>query len=250
MDKVKEIRKNLMMPFIKLDFDENKHVYFVENKPLKASVSKLIKEFYIPFPASKKARELTQENKDAGVINKYTGMSEKEILAQWKAINKEAIDRGHRVHLFGEHYPSNPQMKPKCKQEEAVVKFWKDLPDHIIPVTMELRMYHFTKMFGGTADIILFDTKKGEYIIADYKTNNDLFKNFRSKKMTGIFSHLLDMPFSHYEIQLSYYQIMLEQTGCQVGKRVIVYLQKDGNYTLYDTTDYTKELKEKIESYA
>lgn len=249
MQNLKDIREKIMLPFIKLDFNEEKHVYFVDNKPLKASVSKLISKFYKKFPAKQKAKEIAEGNTRTGAVNKYTGMSTKEILDQWKEINLESTTRGTRVHEFGELYPFNRSLKPRCKQEEAVKKFWDEMPSHIIPVTMELRMYHFKKMFAGTADIILYDTKREEYIIADYKTNNDLFKNHQGQKMLAPFQYLLDTPFSHYELQLSYYQIMLEQTGVPVSRRIIVYLQKDGEYKMFDTKNLTEPIKEIINSY-
>ena len=243
-------KKRIRSSFVKLDFDEDKHVYFVDNKPLKASVSKLIKQFYKPFLSKKKAKEIVQGNLQTGSINKYSGMSEREILAQWKEINEEALERGNRVHEFGERYPFNKKLKPICNQEKAVVKFWEELPSHIYPVMLEYRMYHFDKMFGGTADIILFDTKKGQYIIADYKTNNDLFKNYKEKKMLNPFEDLLDCPFSHYELQLSYYQIMLEQISVKVDKRIIIHLLKDGNYKLYNSRDFTTRINNTLYSKA
>jgi hypothetical protein len=165
------------------------------------------------------------------------------ILQDWLDINKESIERGHRVHSFGELYQFDRSLKPSCPQEEAIVKFWQEVPEHIIPVAAELRMYHFKELYAGTADIILFDTKTQTYIIADYKTNKDLYKNFKGKTMTGVFSHLLDCPLNHYVIQLSYYQILLEQVGVQVGRRVIIWLGLDGNYTLIDTEDVRNLLK-------
>lgn len=248
MDKnIKQLRKQVKLPFIKLDFNEEKHIYFVNNKPLKASVSKLIKAFYDEFPTDKKAGEIAESNEKYGAVNKYTGMSKEQILAQWKEINLESTTRGTRVHEFGEFYPFNRKLKPRCKQEEAAKKFWDEMPSHIVPVDMEIRMYHFEKMFAGTADILLYDTKTKSFIIADYKTNKDLFKNYKKQKMKGMFSQLLDSPFNHYQIQLSFYQILLEQIkGIKVSRRIIVYLDFDGNYKMYDTTNFTNRLKQHI----
>ena len=233
-----------MLPFIKLDFDEEKHVYFVDGKPLKASVSKLIKQFYKPFPSKQKAEEIEKGMKTTGAVGKYSGMSSKKILKQWKKINEESTTRGTRVHEFGEVYPFNRRLKPRCKQEEAIVKFWEDLPNYLIPVTMELRMYHFELMFGGTADILLYNTLNNTFVIADYKTNKDLFKNYQGQTMTGIFKDKLDMPYSHYEIQLSYYQIMLEQIKkVKITQRIIVYLKLDGSYKMYQPEDVTTKLR-------
>jgi hypothetical protein len=228
-----ELLTKIQQPFNKLSFEEKKHKYYVDNQPIRTSVSGLISEFYEHFNAQQVAPHSAAK----------MGISTEEVLAQWAAINQESRDRGHRVHNFGEVYQFNRNLKPSCPQEEAIVKFWQDVPEHILPLAAELRMYHFKHLFAGTADIILFDTKTQTYIIADYKTNKDLFKNYMGKTMTGPFSHLLDMPLNHYVIQLSYYQLLLEQVGVKVSRRVIIWLGLDGNYQLFDTEDVTDILK-------
>jgi hypothetical protein len=220
-------------PFNKLTFEEEKHKYYVESKPIKISVSGLISNFYEHFNSKEIAPFSAAKE----------GVTEEEILKRWQDINLESRERGHRVHNFGELYQFNKNLKPSCPQEKAIVKFWEELPEHIIPVAAELRMYHFTYLFAGTADIILFDTKTQTYIIADYKTNKDLFKNYKGKTMIGPFSHFLDNPLNHYVIQLSYYQLLLEQLGVKVSKRVVIWLQLDGTYTLFNTEDVTDILK-------
>jgi hypothetical protein len=228
-----ELLTKIKSPFNNLTFEEKKHKYYVEGTPIKTSVSGLITQFYEEF--------------NAEIVAPYSaekaGVTTEEILAQWAAINQESRDRGHRVHNFGELYQFDRSLKPSCPQEEAIVAFWKSIPEHIIPVAAELRMYHFKYLFAGTADIILFDTKTQTYIIADYKTNKDLFKNYKGKTMTGPFSHLLDNPLNHYVIQLSYYQLLLEQVGVKVTKRVIVWLGLDGKFSMIDTDDVTDILR-------
>lgn len=243
-----KIQQRVRKPFIKLDFDEDKHTYFVDNKPLKTSVSGVIKSFYTPYPAKEEARRIAESSNRAGVQNKYTGMSTQDILKLWKEINLESTTRGSRVHLFGENYPFNKSLIPQCSQEKAIVKFWSSVPEHFIVAALELRMYHFTKLFGGTADILFFDTKTQTYIIADYKTNADLFKNYNQKKMLAPFDDLLDCPFSHYEIQLSLYQILLEQIGVKVSRRVIIHLTMGEDFIMYDAQDLTLPLKQYLET--
>jgi hypothetical protein len=228
-----ELLNRIKQPFSTLSFAEKEHKYFVEEEPIKISVSGLISQYYEKFNAHEVSAKVSQR----------TGVPQTMILQDWLDINKESIERGHRVHSFGELYQFDRSLKPSCPQEEAIVKFWQEVPEHIIPVAAELRMYHFKELYAGTADIILFDTKTQTYIIADYKTNKDLYKNFKGKTMTGVFSHLLDCPLNHYVIQLSYYQILLEQVGVQVGRRVIIWLGLDGNYTLIDTEDVRNLLK-------
>jgi hypothetical protein len=228
-----ELLTKIQKPFSNLAFEEKKHKYYVEGQPINKSVSALIGEFYEHFDAKQVAPYSAAK----------MGLTTEEVLAHWAAINQESRDRGHRVHNFGEVYQFNRNLKPSCPQEEAIVKFWQDVPEHILPLAAELRMYHFKHLFAGTADIILFDTKTQTYIIADYKTNKDLLKNYMGKTMIGPFSHLLDNPLNHYVIQLSYYQLLLEQVGVKVSRRVIIWLGLDGNYQLFDTEDVTDILK-------
>ena len=228
-----ELLQRIQQPFNKLSFEETKHRYYVEGNPLSKSVSALIGDFYEHFNAEQVAPYSAAK----------AGVTTEEILKQWADINQESRDRGHRVHAFGEIYQFNRNLRPSCPQEEAIVKFWQDVPEHILPLAAELRMYHFKHLFAGTADIILFDTKTQTYIIADYKTNKDLLKNYKGKTMLGPFSHLLDNPLNHYAIQLSYYQLLLEQVGVKVSKRVIIWLGLDGNYQLFNTEDVTDILK-------
>lgn len=229
MDQITKIKE----AFNNLTFEEEKHKYFIDSQPVNKSVSGLISDFYEHFNAEQIAPYSAAK----------LGVTTEQVLLHWATINQEAINRGHRVHAFGEVYPFNRSLKPSCPQEEAIVKFWQDVPEHILPLAAELRMYHFKHLFAGTADLILFDTKTQTYIIADYKTNKDLFKNYQGKTMIGPFSHLLDTPLNHYVIQLSYYQILLEQVGVKVSRRMIIWLNIDGTYQIFDTEDVTDILK-------
>lgn len=229
-----DIRNYIKDQFKDLVFEPEDHLYFVNGKPIQISVSGKIKKYYEPF--------------DAIGVSQFTYMhkgysSPQEQRDDWKAIADEAIEIGNKTHLFGELYAFNRNLRPQSQYDVAVMKFWNDLPSYVIPVMVEVKMYHRTSLYAGTSDILLFNTRTEKFIIADYKTNKDLFKNYNGKTMLGPFSHLLDTPFSHYEIQLSYYQILIEQIGLEVSHRKIVHLKPDGNYDIYDTNDYTQVLK-------
>jgi len=226
--------KRILKFFNELEFDEGKHLYTINGHKINSSVSKIIKNFVKPFNL----------NGISKGVAKKEGVSQDVILKRWKQAGKEACDKGTRVHLFGELYPFDRTLKPSDKYEEAVVKFWDDLPDHIVPVVMELRMYHKDYLFAGTGDILLYNKNTGHYIIGDYKTNKDLFKNFKGQRMLSLFDDLLDMPLNHYQLQLSFYQILFEQIGLKVESRKIIWLKPDGEYEMYDTEDYTGILKE------
>lgn len=237
---MRELSQQLEEFFKDVSFTESNHQYNIGDYKLKLSVSGVVGKFKNTF--------------DASVVSHYTaikeGISQEEVLKNWDDIREEACSRGNRVHIFGELYAKNRNLIPSCNQEKAVVKFWNDLPEHIVLVQCELVMFHREKLFGGTADIIAFNTETKTFVILDYKTNKDLFKNHNGQMLNGVFSDLLDTPFNHYQIQLSLYQILLEQAGIKVSSRKLIWLRKDGEYELFDTEDYTKKLKLYLETTA
>lgn len=236
MQKKKEIIKKY---FNRLSFIEETHKYFVDGKPIKLSVSGKCNQYLKPFDT---------DGISIGVARKE-GKSQAEVLKEWKDISDEAIKIGNKTHIFGELYALDRTLKPSNGYEEAVVKFWKEMPEHIVPVMLEAQMYHKKFLFAGTSDILLYNKKTEKYIIADYKTNKDLFKNYKKQTMLAPFDNLLDQPINHYQLQLSYYQILIEQIPeIEVTNRFIVWIKPDGEYEMYLAKDYTKLLLKELEN--
>lgn len=217
--------------FSNLDFNEEAHQYKYKGREF-SSVSKYIKQYTKPFDAER----------IAGFVAKKRGVTKADILQEWEDTKNEACEKGNRVHQFGEYYHSH-KLNPSDGYEEAIVNFWNDVPDHVILVRNEIQMFSEELGVAGTADILLFNTKTGRFIIADYKTNKDLFKNHRGQTLLDDYKFLKDMPYSKYEIQLSFYQLLFEQTGFEVENRIIVWLKPDGSYEKY----FTRDLRENIQ---
>lgn len=232
-------KENIQRFFDKLSFEEDSHQYAVEGKSLKISVSGLIKSYV----------EYVNYDKIAKNIDRKLSLPVGSTQRRWKYKSSVACALGNKGHYFGELYAFHRNIEPTDKFEEAAKKFWDELPDHIIPVFTELQMYHLKHLFGGTADIILFNTITKKFIIADYKTNEDLFKNFKGKKLKAPFEDLLENAFNKYQLQFSFYQILFEQTGYEVEKRVLIWLRPDGTYQTYFTDDYTDRLRKELENY-
>lgn len=230
---MESIKKSIIEFYSGLTFDEETHKYFVKGVPIEKSVSAKLKDFCQPFNRDFLSKRVAYSR----------GVTQEEILAEWQAAADKAIKTGKETHLFGELYPFNRDLRPQSQFEVAVMKFWNDLPAHIVPVVTELQMYHKEKFYAGTADLILYNLQSEKFIIGDYKTNKDLFKNYKNQKLTGRFCNFLDTPFNKYQLQLSYYQILLEQTGVQVSNRKLIWLLPDGNYNLYECQDLTQYLR-------
>jgi ATP-dependent exoDNAse (exonuclease V) beta subunit len=217
--------------FNDLEFEEHSHTYRVKGEIL-PSVSFLIKQVTPPFDEQEISKKVSlRDNRPRA-----------EVLTEWKEIRDEACDRGKRVHNFAEEYAFDRELKPTCPQEKAAKKFWDQMPAHIVPMFVELKMYHKLFRYAGTTDLVLFDRNTGMFILADYKTNKDLFKNFNKQRLLFPFNNMLATPYSKYALQLSYYQILFEQTGFKVSHRKLIYLDMDGGYGIYDLNDYTNVL--------
>lgn len=232
MENLDELRNSIKVKFENLNFQEESHTYDVEDIKLK-SVSHFIKDY---------AEEFNPINAAIGV-SKKTGKTVGEVLQEWEDMKNEACDLGTATHLFGEYFIETGDNSPSNGYEEAIVKFWTDLSEEYIPVTLELQMYCRKMGIAGTADIILYNKTTGKFVIADYKTNKDLFKNFKGKKLKAPFDDLYDSPIGKYTIQLSMYQLLFELTGFEVEDRFLIWVKPDGTYTLHHTPD----VRDKIE---
>lgn len=227
--------------FSKIEFEEKSHTYQVGGIPL-TSVSNTIKQ-YEPYFDAEAASKFKA---------KKLGMSPEAVLEMWEDKKNKACDKGHKVHTFGEKYAFD-RTTPHTTDEEilpyekAIVKFWQDLPEHIVPAMVELQMFDLPYGIAGTSDIILYDKEKKSFIIADYKTNENLFKNY-NKRLKGPFSDMISMPYNKYQLQLSYYQILFEKSGYKVHDRRVIWLLPDSTYKMYRTKNYTEELKKELEN--
>ena len=223
------VEERIYKLFSPLQFEEQRHIYTLNGIKL-PSVSKLVEQHAYPF----------DEAKFLPLCAKRENLTEHELKHKWQTINKRACDLGSDTHSFMENYRG--YQVPTTLQEEAGVKYIKSLEGEYIVSFRELRAFSKEFMYAGTMDLPLEVVRNSNYIIDDYKTNKDLFKAFDYLKPP--FNYLEASPFNKYQLQLSYYQIMLEEVGLTIENRRIVYLMADGEYKIYDLYDYTGELKE------
>lgn len=234
-----KIRSMLNSFFEGLVFEEDGHKYLYNNQKIAFSVSDMIKRYCVPF--DRKGKALSSA--------KRRGISVEEILKEWDAKTKEACKRGHKAHKFSELYAFDRTLVPEDNYEKAALKFFNELPPHIKIISNETKMVHKKYLFCGTDDLLLYNEQNGNIIVGDFKTNADLTKNYMGQRMLSHFKHLLDTPFNKYQIQLSFYQILLEQVEqMKVAKRKIIHLRASGEYFVYDTQDFTEYLIKDLEN--
>lgn len=271
-EKYKQIREKILNSFNELVFVDEGHKYFVGEREL-FSVSVVTHLFKEHFDSETKAVETSERNWD-NPNSKYYRMTPEEILSQWKEKSENACTHGTEVHEFGEscfYYMTGqydkilPEFKcrltsdggfeSKSPKEDAVVKFYQDIPKCIVPILAETKVYDANLGYAGTFDILFYydatlDGKDDSYsglFECDWKTNEDLYKNFMEKKLLAPFDNLLDMPLSVYKLQLSLYQICLENIDLKTVARRILWLKPDGTYEKIPLEDYTITLRETLQ---
>lgn len=241
-------KKNLVLQkakkiFHKLKFENNSHTYLVDNQKI-PSTSSLVHKFYEQFDSEKVSFSISKGNKT----------KQKELLGLWESKRDVAATRGTDIHNFAEAFLDNrietSMLKEHTLQKKAVMDFWNTLPPYLSAVFLELKMYHLQYMYAGTSDFGLEDSRDNSIWIGDYKTNEDLFKCYKGKKMKRPFQFLDDSPFNHYQIQLSFYQLLLEQEqlDLKISNRILVWLKPEGGYEIFHTEDFTKTLKIYLEN--
>lgn len=262
---VAEIRDRITNSFCRLEFVDPGHKYFLHREDGTAeeliSVSKLCEQFEKKDDWDMIARRYA---------NKH-GMSVEQVQRMWRENNLRSTNNGTSTHLFAEMYmhfymghPENicdiikPQYEdgfliPYSQKQEAVLKLYEDLFNipNIYPVMPETRVYTdcFKQNYAGTFDALFATFYQGEWclLIYDWKTNKALESDFNRNKKRFLmppFDDLIDEPQGHYTIQLSAYQIALENLGYRVIDRKLLWLKEDGNYEKRTVPDVTQKLRE------
>lgn len=228
--------------FSDLTFDSQRHLYHWKGKIVPLSVSGLVERHVHKFDPHKivyGGKSIVELSAAKASRNEGREISVHELQHSWQTINKNACELGTEIHAFMEEYTG--LQTPKLPQERAGIQYIKDVSREYIISFRELRAYSREFNYAGTMDIPLKYKNKDVFVIDDYKTNKDLFKSYDNLKPP--FDHLEATPYNKYQLQLSYYQIMLEEIGLEIENRRLVYLKADGTYRIFPLFDFTDDLR-------
>lgn len=206
-----------------LTFQEEKHIYTMVGKTSWPSVSKVLKQFYRPFPTEEAA------------YNKAGGDPEKQqrLIEEWAAAGNYSTNLGSRVHFVLEEeaikrYGSYKEVrKPvfECdltqlmKSDKMIVagKRYLDLLEQREVVLLDTEMVLGDPELGYTGQPdkvwLTHNVNKNDFgiLITDWKTNKP--KNFQendyTERMYEPFEELPNNALGHYYVQLPLYGKLL-----------------------------------------
>ncbi|MBP3630812.1 MAG: hypothetical protein J6J23_04925 [Clostridia bacterium] len=271
LPEIQEIREKIIETYTnKLIFLEGPHEYYLDG--IQYMCVSDVTHKYKPITGEQMAENCVKKwQRDQDPSYKYYGLTKEEILALWAVKSGHACEFGTEVHAFGEsmfYYMIGEPEKilPECADkfrdgiphptslhEEAVVKFWEDIPETFVPVLAETKVFNRNGTpYAGTFDILFYyvneeNPSKSGLVIFDYKTNEDLYKNFRGQKLLWPFSDMLDMNYSYYTLQLGCYQVPLENLGYKVVGRRLIWLKPDGTYDSVKVNGVSDRIREALD---
>lgn len=189
---------------------------------------------------------------------------QQDILDEWTKINREACERGTKIHseLENSFYKAGNNVKLEkfgiggkfqCKKNYNEL----DLEYGVYP---EYLIYFSTKdkilNLAGQIDLLI---KNGnEIVLIDHKTNAKIDqKGFydsklrQTKKMKFPLTKLDDCNFTHYTLQLSLYAWMLQRINPDfvIKDLIINHYDHNGNNTLYHCQYLKKEVELLLKHY-
>lgn len=262
---VTEARKKILDTFSDVEFQEEGHKYFLHGVEL-SSVSAVAQQYEEEFDTETKAEAYAEKH----------GMTKEYWMDQWKYINLKATVTGTQVHSFAESlswlkmgHPENITDDNKYKyiedknwliptrpKENSAVNFFENFPQNLHLVLPETRIYNVGEKikYAGTFDLLTYyDNPEGKdksgFIIMDWKTNADIYKEFsrtNGKMLFWPFTNLYQEPFGIYTLQLNLYSMALENIGIPVIGKRIIWLKDDETYEIIKVDD-VQDLFKKVD---
>ena len=215
-----------------IDFHEEEHFYTLNDYRFGISATSLIETY---------AQEFDSDGISQMVANKR-GISQKEVLDEWKKENEFSCIKGSCIHLkaqslwMGTDYEIDYNTiddtidKDRLKKEYDIMSkqatdFYNDYKDMYDMIQDEFIVWSKEFDIAGSIDGIMYNKNTQQCCILDFKSNKDLqFKSKYRKKMKVPLHELDDVNGQHYYIQLSIYKYLIEKyTNIKVDELFIVY---------------------------
>lgn len=185
------------------------------------SVTRFIQQFHKPFESDFWSKKKAEQS----------GVSQEEILSEWKKLNDYANEIGTATHQWIEDYynkiwrdiPSNLDLIHRINKFNKV--FAKQL-HKLEPVSFEVRVFSKKWKIAGMIDALFL--YKGSIYIIDYKTNKDFTDNDHPKgkyeKLLDPFDNFYKNHLNEYSIQISLYALILREWGFNVAGGYLIHI--------------------------
>ena len=228
---------------VEIRFDEEPHTYETDNCKDFMSATTIIEEFFPPFDEYNISKRYAKKH----------GRTQQDVLDEWKAINEESILQGGNVHLYCENILTNKEVPEPRNEKEIKIRKNADkamelLCDKYELVESEKIIFSEKYKLAGTVDLIMRNKINGEILLFDWKTNKKIeLTSYWKEYGFNPVSHLENVNFSQYSLQLNLYKWMLleEKYYDNISEMKIVHLI-DSKSVWYDIEDMQREISDMV----
>lgn len=268
---INEIRTSIKKRFSNLEFIEDGHKYYLHKEDgTTKEMNSVSSVCHIFEPKVDWEEILTKKALKLGI-------DKEDLRREWHENNITSTSNGSLTHLFAEAYmyffmgdiESMPTVIKKMQYEDgylipygekqkAVAKFYEDLydVDNFYPIMPEAQIYidADNNPYGIKTDISgTFDALFGyvgsdgniKLSIRDWKTNKSLENTYNllhHNMLLEPFYEYVNQPKSIYTIQLSLYQLGIEQLNYTVEDRKLLWLTDNAEYYKIGVNDVKNKL--------
>jgi hypothetical protein len=231
-----------------IKFDEKAHRYFLDGKEL-MGVSTFRDQFVPPFDSDHwsqvKAKEL--------------GVEPSVILQQWATSREAGFAKGTTVHehIKGildpapvpDEVTNDPYLQlnqaeapPPLPEMKAFDRFWEHQNGLMTPIVCELVIGSSALRLGGTLDSLMMG-RDGGLTLWDWKTGSKFYSQNKYNRLLSPFAWLDDCELNRYALQLSAYNLLLQEAGVMIGGMYILYLAPTGKYQVHKVPDLSAAIR-------
>jgi ATP-dependent exoDNAse (exonuclease V) beta subunit len=220
-------------------FDPIKHKYTLDGEHF-ISVTQFISKFHKHFDSDYWSNKKAEE----------AGVSQDQILLEWKKLNDRANEIGTATHNWIENYfnriyqelPTDTDVIDRINKFNVAYSKWLY---KLTPIKFEQRIFSRKWRIAGMMDS-LFGYNDNVFIL-DWKTNKQFTHDEHDK---GRFEQLLH-PFgdyyknhlNEYSIQVSLYKLILKQIGINIKACYLLHIGPEGEAQMYKAHDLSDILE-------
>jgi len=217
-----------------ISFEEGPHIYTVcGERGTYKSVTTWNHSHFSHFDADKIIDNMFASGKMSDPKHKYYGMTKKEIKDLWAKNGAAASGSGTKMHQDIEYYYNGMTPENDSIEYTYFLNFAKDHAN-LKPYRTEWMVYYEELMISGSIDMV-FENPDGTICIYDWKRCKEIKSEaeFGKYAHTTCISHLPDVNFWHYALQLNVYKTILEHKyGKKVTKLCLVCIHPENIYKI------------------
>jgi ATP-dependent exoDNAse (exonuclease V) beta subunit len=225
-------------------FDPIKHKYTLDGEHF-ISVTQFISKFHKPFDTDYWSKIKAEK----------AGVSQEEILAEWKKLNDRANEIGTSTHNWIENYykrvyqeiPFDVDVVDRINKFNVAYTKWLY---KLQPLKFEQRVFSKRLRIAGMMDALFM--YNDNVFILDWKSNkkftHDEHEDGKFEKLLEPFDDHFKNHLNEYSIQVSLYKLILQEIGIEVKGCYLLHIGPEEEAKMYKAHDFTTHL-EKLFSY-